>query len=67
MIAWILSRLFPPKLGRIRDWENPAVTEFHEQGWAGNVKQHYRDGIQRYFAESWVNSKKGNYIDDSHK
>ena len=51
MIEKILSKLFPPSvrsLGRMRIIEPEG---FDEQGWAGNVKEHYRDGIQRVFAE----------------
>jgi hypothetical protein len=52
MIARILSWLFPPALpGKVRDWEERAVVEHPEQGWAGNVKRRYRDGIERYFTE----------------
>jgi hypothetical protein len=54
MIAWILSRLFPPRLpGKIRDWPEPTPyrTRQEEQGWAGNVQQHYRDGIDRHWSE----------------
>jgi hypothetical protein len=53
MIAWLLSKLFPPRLpGKIRDWEERIEADKNEQGWAGNVQRHYRDGIERYFAEN---------------
>ena len=53
MIARILAWLFPPKLpGRITGWPEAAAPEFHEQGWAGNVRRKYRDGIERFFSEN---------------
>lgn len=52
MIAVILSRLFPPKLpGRIRNWDAGTKNEVREEGWAGNVRTKYRDGIDRFFNE----------------
>lgn len=54
MIAIILSTLFPPRLpGRLHDWpdERADRIQFEEQGWAGNVREHYRDAIARHFAE----------------
>lgn len=56
MIEKILSILFPPRLGRIRNWE-PETRTREEQGWAGNVRPRlYRNGIERYFAEEAENS-----------
>jgi hypothetical protein len=53
MLPKILSILFPPKLpGKIRDWDERVERRINEQGWAGNVREHYRDGIQRYWAET---------------
>lgn len=44
----------------MQDWpEHEALRYFtEEQGCVGPVQEHYRDGIQRYFAETWVDSKK---------
>jgi hypothetical protein len=53
MLSRILSILFPPQLpGKIRDWEERVERRIDEQGWAGNVKEHYRDAIQRHWAEN---------------
>jgi hypothetical protein len=53
MLPKILSILFPPKLpGKIRDWNERVEDRIDEQGWAGNVREHYRDGIQRHWAET---------------
>lgn len=51
MIAYILSRLFPPRLpSRIQDWGER--TEYDEQGSVGKPqRKKYRDGIERHFAE----------------
>lgn len=59
MIAFILSKLFPPRLpGPISDWDARVDYCFNEQGWAGNVKRGpYRDGIERYFAERTVEKR----------
>jgi hypothetical protein len=52
MFARVLSWLFPPRLPRrLEDWPEPVKWEIHEQGWAGNVQRHYRDGIERHWAE----------------
>lgn len=52
MIANILSKLFPPKLpGRVHDWNDGEPRPYPEQGWAGNVRRKYRDGIDRYTSE----------------
>lgn len=52
MFAQILAWLFPPRLPRrLEDWPEPVKWEIHEQGWAGNVQKHYRDGIERHWAE----------------
>jgi hypothetical protein len=52
MLSRILSILFPPQLpGKIRDWEERVERHIDEQGWAGNVQKHYRDAIQRHWAE----------------
>jgi hypothetical protein len=52
MLGRILAWVFPPVLpGKVRDWEERTAPEFHEEGWAGKVTQHYKDGIDRHFAE----------------
>lgn len=52
MFTTIIGWMFPPVLpGKVRDWSERATPEFHEQGWAGNKKRVYRDGIERHFAE----------------
>ena len=54
MIARILSFLFPPRLGRIRNWDDRIETVVVEHGSAGPVMpRRYRNGIERYFAEHW--------------
>jgi len=53
MIAWLLSILFPPRLpGKVRDWEERTEQFQLEQGCAGKVQAHYRDAIQRHWAEN---------------
>jgi hypothetical protein len=53
LLSRILSILFPPRLpGKIRDWDERVEPRIEEQGWAGNVQEHYRDAIQRHWAES---------------
>jgi hypothetical protein len=48
-IESVLSRLFPPKMGKLVYTE---PTERDEQGWAGNVREKkYRDGIDRVMHE----------------
>jgi len=51
MLEKLLAILFPPeanKLGRV--YVNDPEP-FDEQGWAGNIRRKYRDGIDRTFAE----------------
>lgn len=51
MIAWLLSKLFPPRMpGKVRDWEErePVKTIFTEEGWAGNVRRKYT-GIEKHW------------------
>lgn len=49
---WLLSILFPPRLpGKVRDWHDRVEYRADEQGWAGNVREHYRDAIQRHWGE----------------
>ena len=53
MFARLLSWLFPPVLpGRVRDWHERIDPVQREEGWAGNVRRRYRDGIDRYFSEN---------------
>ena|ERR1700676_2557889 len=52
LIERILSVLFPPHLpSQVIDWDDRAESWFDERGSAGNVKKHYRDGIDRFWSE----------------
>lgn len=52
MFTWLLSILFPPRMpGKVRDWNERIEYRAEEQGWAGNVREHYHDAIQRHWAE----------------
>ena len=49
----LLSKLFPPKLPRINDWEPTVGILDAEQGSCGNVRRkQYANGIERHFAEA---------------
>lgn len=53
MIAWLLSKLFPPILpGHVRDWSEREEFWPREEGSAAPARpKKYRDGIDRHFAE----------------